>query len=648
MKLITKKKICYIIILALISSMSIHVNCVLIKKSKLSKSNYRPSDPQKMTRDGDISDDQPIIDNFKVTNKASKMKMDVDVVFNKGFSLLSQASSCFVEIDKLFNGKPVLSNDLDVYKQIYDKTIFSGSQIRVSTNKHLTFVDGREMNKAMRQSIIGDYNAPSDSFINNWANQFYLNNFYSTQVYTDTYIVTSISQNHKQLFPKVNDKMFEEAFKLFHNNQVLQTNTENFNLKDIYDNISTLKKYMKFFQKYGTHYINRAYYGFRVGFSADQPGKINETNGVGIEPSSDQKDKKMFQNGFCKVGNDKLITNTCDMNKPLLVKAEILPISDIFSPIHNNSKTAGFGNTQLTPKAANKTYKVVKDVLDNLQFAMKPDHHVVVNIQGAKFAIGNSNIPCFAEENKTKIYKKIFLNFSRIHKKYTYGEKIQIRNHDYPIPTIKNSGALQKEYQAAESKGVGLFLCARKNFQLNPAEAVKLSQTYYTDLKFVIEDDKPLFMEAGYKCDFNWVYTDPHNVKQEWYLCVKETRNPFDPYLIKDLKFFEFSKHSYKCSDGYLKTYSDGYVYECDCDLDYGLISDKKGQESTFLCISRFSIDLYDIAEPANKPRVKKPNVIVMVSPPDDTSVGQDGEETEQQENIPLKIAKGANQQEEQ
>lgn len=645
MKLITNKKIYQIFILAIISIYAIQVNSLLIKKAKFNKANYKPSDPQTMIRPGDIADDQTNIKNVAVTSKASKIKLDADILFNKGFSILSQTSSCFVELEKLFTGKSVLSNDLDIYKQIYDKTTFSGSLIRVSTNKYLTFVDGREMNRAMRQSIIGNYYSPSNSFINNWANQFYLNKDYSTQVYTDTYIVTSLSQNHKDLFPKVNDKMYEEAFKLFHDRQVRQTNSENFNLRDVYDNIDTLKKFMKFFQKYGTHYLNRAHYGFRTGFHSNQAGKLNEKNGVSIDPASDPKDKKQFQNGFCKVGNDKLITNTCDLNKPMLVKAEVLPISDIFSPIHNNSKNAGFGNTQLHPAAASKTYRVIKDVLDNLEFAMRPDHQVVINIQAAKFQVGSENIPCFAAENRNKIYKKIFLNYSRVNKKYVYGEKIQIRNHDYPVPTIKNGGALLKDYQVAESKGLGLYMCTRKNYQLDQTEALKLSQTYYNDVKFVIEDDKPLFMEAGYKCDFSWPFVNKENIQMEWFMCVKETKNPFDPFLITDLKYFEFSKHAYKCSDGYLKVYNDGYAYECDCDLDFGLISDKKGQESTFLCISRHSIELFDLPEPANKPKVKKPNVIVMVSPPDDKVVGDESGDSGEEENTPLKIANGANKQ---
>lgn len=520
-----------------------------------------------------------------------------------GWSVFSQNEDYTKDPVKLLTKNRIFNYKIDFATKNFNSLIVSTSPYFFTINKNYTWINHKELKDLNSHTVLGGYIITNNSTTHyNEANLFIENEKRQAHLKTDTYQILELSHDHNNNFPALNKNFYEEVYKTFYDNPVKQSFSKHFNYKSLEENSAIFIPMLQFFKKYGTHYVNRAYYGFRTGSRNYRESE---------KSAGDAQNMKDFTIGNCKVVNRTLVEGSCDINNPLLVKFEVQPISDLFSTLSQSSKDINniLGKPVDEP-TLKKIHQTMQTAIEMIQQVTKIDNLAVSNFEAASLDLKNPGSPCFKEDLRIEIIENNFKNYTSFNDKRNLVRQIKYVNRDRPVSIIKNYGRTQKYMASATDKEKGLFSCAKKSFIFpltSESDLLKMNNQFYTDIKFIGDNDRETYQQAGYTCKKTWYFTDPKhkNEKIDYHFCTTTTKNPFNPNIITDVKFFEFEPNTYKCSDRVLRTYIEHFYYDCDCDLDISLISDRPKQGDTFFCKARNHQGLARISEEINQPKVK-------------------------------------------
>lgn len=533
---------------------------------------------------------------------SNKKEISVEDIMNVGWNVFEQNEDYLKEPIKLLTKNNIFENKVNFKIKSYDRLDYNTAPYESFIKKNLTYVNPREYKLLNSHSVLGTYVISNNSPTKTYDGSVLISKkAKSISIEDNNYILLELSQNHLNQFPSLNKEFFEEAYRIFYEKPQKESFTEKFNFRNLQENQAILLPMIDFFKKYGTHYVNKGYFGFKSGFR----NSIDNNNSGDLNKEKNMKDYIL---GHCKVTDKKIIKSTCDINNPYLIKFEVEPISDLFSPMfQTNSEVNKYQGKILDDKIVRKLHDTMETALEMLEDAIKIDKMAVISFEFNKLNKDSPKAPCYNEDNRKKYVVDVMRNFTNFKRKLHYMNLAVNANKETPVVTVKNYGFIQNNLALATSKDQGLFACQKKNYLLPiNGKFGQFSTNYILDIKIVAENDKTTFVDAGYTCDKKWEYKDPKGESEiGFYACKKTTQNPFNPNIITDVKVFEFDPSTYRCSDKYLKTYIDNYQYDCNCDIDLSLLSDKPNQGDTFICIARAKQHLSNITEEINQPDVK-------------------------------------------
>ena len=497
--------------------------------------------------------------------------------------------------EKIFDYK------VDLAGKSYDNLVYSTSPYSARLFKTNNSINEIEMKQNESITILGHYTIPNGSYsFKKDVLPFTKNSKLKSTILNHSYTVLELQQKTRGQFPMLTPNFIRDVYNTFYKRPAELTRNENFQNLDVQQNPVILSEMVKFFMKYGTHYFKRLRYGFTCGYRQTKEGNAESSN-----PSD-------FTIGNCKVKDKNLVTKTCDINDPKLIKMDVLPLSNLFSKFtYSNSFVVDGKN--LTEKEVDKIQTIMENIIEKISEIVKVTNFVVNDIQSYALTKANPTNPCFNSAAVSPLLKGVFNWFRNFSNKKQFMIDLKASTQSYPVCNIKNYSNFREDYNspnknfAISTNGeLGLFVCNRKNFLLPLENEIDLTKyRFYEEIKFVAESDTQNFTDAGYKCKETWKFNDIIEKRViPYHLCTKTTNNIFSKNIIKDIKFFSFTS-GYKCFDKKLNTFMENFYYKCDCDMDFSLISDTKKQADTFLCISRLEDEVLD-----NIPDEKLPEVM--------------------------------------
>lgn len=534
--------------------------------------------------------------NQPVVSKEANLKLDeINNVLNLGWNAFGQNEDYIKDPIRLLTTGKIFDMKIDIKTKSYDRLFFSAAPYESSVRTTYNYVNEPMLKFLYSHSVLGTYTISNNSTAQYLdANSFVKKDVKSAVTESNNYMTLELSHNHLTQFPTLKKEFYEEAYNTFYK----LTNGESFfNVKEKNFNHEAFTAIVKFLNNYGTHYVNKAFYGYRSGF--------RNSFDANSDPKQNELNVKDFTIGKCKVADKKLIKDSCDINDPYLIKIEVSPISDLFNPVFQSSPDVNqYQGKVLDEKTVRKMFENIRNSVELIQEAIRIDNLALTSFELSTLESKNPSSPCFNQETRKKVYDGYLKNFQNFLKKHQLNRQLKIVNMETPVPVLYNYSKVQDSLASAVKGSQGLFACQKKNYLLPvTAEMTKLKQVFITDLRFVGDNDVKTFTEVGYKCRKAWNFKDPKGSSDiDFHLCRTETNNPFDDSIITDIKYFEFQKNSFKCSDRTLNVYNDNFAYSCDCNLDYSLLSDNKSQGDTFMCISRIRENLEESVKP---PQVK-------------------------------------------
>jgi hypothetical protein len=555
--------------------------------------------------------------NFSTINSSKKA---VDEVMNLGYTYFGNSKDIFkAPIDVMNKAKIFDYENINISQHTFGDLVYSKSLYRFHSKKNFVYMDKKALKTINSQAVLGNFPISNESYVHNvYAKYFKEKPNLNAQIHSDTYEILELSHNHSLKFPNLDKDFAKEAMKVFYEFPIKENMSEHISYRLLSENQQVYKKIVGFFQKYGTHYVNKAYYGFTAGKrSENNTGKDNDA-----EKLAESNNTKEYQLGIClkdKHGN--LDTKSCILKDPKLVKIEVKPICDLFAKVMSGGTIdivdSNAKSLNLSKKVVSKINHLMEMSLEMLQQATEISQLAVISVMVAQ------NQPEECKKNNGLI-KEYMTNYDNYDRKKDLMRALRIRDKEIPVVRIKNWGIVttmdangKKDYRIlsdTKPNQKSLYMCVIKSFLLAANKDILDRQNFYTDVKLIGKNDRKMYEEAGYKCDTHdkhmWKYRDPHFKTQEkietFGYCYSRTKNTFDSNIILDIKFFEFSEHLYKCSDKKLEVFMDNYYYTCDCDTDYNLLSEdpKDLKLSRFMCVSRVRQNLMEMPEAINKPKV--------------------------------------------
>lgn len=566
---------------------------------------------------GSISHKTLSSSNFSTINSSKKA---IDEVMNLGYTYFGNSKDIFkAPIDVMNKAKIFDYDNVSVSQQNFGDLIYSKSSYHFQNRKNFMNMDKKALKTINSQAVLGNFPISNESYVHNvYAKYFKEKPGLNAQILSDTYEILELSHNHSMKFPNLDKDFAKEAMKVFYEFPIKENMSEHISYRLLSENQQVYKRIVGFFQKYGTHYVNKAYYGFTSGErNENHKGKDSDADAL-----AEKNNTKEYQLGTCvKDKNGNLDYKSCVLKDPKLVKIEVKPICDLFANIMSGGTIdivdSNAKSLNLNQKVVSKIHHLMEMSLEMIQQATEISQLAVISVMVAQ----NQPEECKLNNDLIQKYMTDYDNYDR---KKDLMRALRIRDKELPVVKIKNWGIVdtieangKRDYRIlsdTKPDQKSLYMCVIKNFLLPANKDILDRQAFYTDVKLVGLNDRKMYEDAGYKCDSKekhvWKYRDPHFKTQKkietFGFCYQRTKNCFDSDIILDIKFFQFSEHLYKCSDKKLEVFMDNYYYTCDCDTDYGLISEdpKNLKESRFMCVSRVRQNLMEMPEVINKPKV--------------------------------------------
>ena len=534
------------------------------------------------------------------SNCQSDPLIELNNYINKGFSFLNSQSNIIENPSSALSKYNIFNFQIDFSK--------------ATEFKNLDFLEFKQLNVSKSSQVkLQDYTREEIMNFNKFqmkGQKPLISNFLVTRtrllgkkqklntiVYYHYQTAFSLALNPKVGFPNFNQVFIKDAIDVFY---------ETANKKEVGDVTKEhkfIKKGIKFFAKYGTHYLSKLYFGSKFSLVTDlvesalhkqgsnQPKtlNLNKTQSDELDKSINNINKYIFSNDrIAKLGkceyNEKLKSITkCDhkAHNLNLISYDTLPIFELFNKqiYTNNVKLDGNEISVTTMNIVLSNAKFLFTALENsldINLPLVEQVHIYNNVKKDY----ENKLSCLKAHNKPSFAIYNTNPRSIMSSENVVDLKIPLFNMD-PVNNIMKTDLALIE----DNSGLKTYGCVVKKFAANVEDLINgnLFKRKFA-IQAIISKDNSYLNNKSWQCQQFWVTvkTSPDGKIEKVinYFCMFMTTN----FLIKDLIIdIKFKKFKDACENF---TFNDR-KYECDCNNDISSIVENSKKKGVYLCVAR-------------------------------------------------------------
>jgi len=223
---------------------------------------------------------------FTYSKNKGPVLSEIDTFLTRGFSYLNQEKEINQFPESTLSKKKIFSHEAQLLNNILPNLLLSNERFRFVINRNISLMNMEEVRKNDQSTVEGEYYPTVNSgSYKNALSHIYRRGLFS-QLTTDSYGMSYISQDHETNFPMLSDTFLKDSYNKFY--KFPHSVEVNATFSDFVNDDNLIQGAIDFFKDYGTHYISEYTYGFKIGFNREyrtdktflenKDGKIPNTN----------------------------------------------------------------------------------------------------------------------------------------------------------------------------------------------------------------------------------------------------------------------------------------------------------------------------------------------------------------------------------